>query len=483
MASVVFRADASPTIGGGHIMRCLTLADRLKGDGWETAFYCTDETLETVPQLEYSGHRISISSSNEIDITDWLVVDHYGLGIDFERNCRTQAKKIMVLDDMPIRRHDCDILLDQNLGRASSDYDRLVPDAATVVTGPDYALLRPQFADARAAAISRTPSIDAPLNLLITMGMTDPDNATGRFLEALAKCETEIAVDVVLGPNAPHLDRVRQQMRTLAYEGTLYVGVDDMAGLLASRDLVIGSAGSSVWERSCLGVASLLVVLAENQRRIAEVLDDRDAAVNLGPLNDLTEKNLADKVRRVLQSPEKLAILARNAALVCDGLGAGRVLQFLDPELAKDDQPVTLRVMERNDGETLLAWQSDPGTRHYSRNPEIPDRKEHYAWLDSKLADPTVIFHIIEHQGRPSGMVRLDLKFGTPDTYEISILTAPDKYKLGIAKAALRAIHRLLPGATFLAEVHPENTASQLLFTSAGFTFEDNHYIRRSRAA
>ena len=479
MTSIVFRTDASPAIGGGHVMRCLTLADRLKKDGWDTTFCCSAETLETVPQLKSGDHRLSDPSTNETRAVDWLVLDHYGLGIEFEKKSRSWAKQIMVLDDLPVRKHDCDILLDQNLDRALKDYRGLIPGEATVATGTEYALLRPQFAAARSTAISQTALSKAPFSVLISMGLTDPGNTTGRILEALAKSNIDIIVEIVLGKNAPHLDAIRRQVGSFPFDVTLLTGVMDMAGLLANTDLVVGAAGSSAWERCCLGVPTLLVVLAENQRPVATALAERSAAVNLGLVNDLSEDDLAREIGRVLQTSRLRATLSRNAALICDGLGAGRVSLLLEPEHASDKQPVRLRLAKKCDGETLLKWQSVPETRRYSRNPGIPDRQEHFAWFHSKLADPTVIFHMIEHANAPAGMIRLDQVSGKTETYEINILTALDKYGLGIASAALRSVDRLLPEATLLAEVLSENSASKTLFTKAGFIFEDNHFIRR----
>jgi len=482
MPSVIFRADASPTIGGGHVMRCLTLADRLKEEGWDTSFYCSEETHATVPLLAQGAHRIVESCENEIGETDWLVIDHYGLGVEYEKRCRPRVGKILVLDDMPTCTHDCDILLDQNLDRNPEDYNGLVPVGATVATGTTFALLRPQFAHARSAAVSRPRSVARPFRLLITMGLTDPDNATSFILGTLIKIAPEVAVAIVLGSNAPHLGDVRRQAEDLPFEVTVHTDVTDMAELLADTDLAIGAGGSSAWERCCMGVPTLMVVLAENQRRVAEALDVGGAAISLGSLSELAPQSLMQIIHETLGDTEKRESLSKNSARLCDGLGAGRVSLLLDPELARDGEPVTLRVANKKDGEILLQWQSIAETRRYSRNPESPSRDEHFCWFESKLADPAVLFHMIEHNAKLAGMIRLDPVEGKSRTLEVSILTAPDKYGLGIGRAALQAVYRLLPNSTFLAEVHPENTASQMLFEGAGFAFEHNHYIRQPKA-
>ena len=481
MPSVAFRVEASPVIGGGHVMRCLTLADRLRNDGWDTFFCCSPETRAIIPLLENSGHRVVESPVCEYGATDWLVIDHYDLDIEYEKSCRSHAKQIMVFDDLPTRLHDCDILIDQNLGRVPEDYRGFVPDTAIVATGTAFALLRPQFADARASGLSQIHSAEFPLRLLVAMGLTDPDNATGFILDALTESSSEITVDIVLGSNAPHLEDVRKRVANLPFDAVVRTDVTDMAGLLAETDLVIGAAGSGAWERCCLGIPALIVILAENQRRVADALDKQNIAINLGPLDNLKVKEAAQKIHRALQSPEQLASLAHNAARICDGLGAGRVSLLLDPERARDEKPVQLRPAREGDANILLAWQSLPQTRRYSRDSGAPTRDEHFAWYASKLSDTTVYFHIIEHRGEPAGTLRLEKINDTQDTFEVNILVAPDKYRLGIAQAALMAASRLHTYMTMVAEVLPDNAASHALFKKAGFLHEGGLYTRQPR--
>ncbi|MGD9924458.1 MAG: hypothetical protein AB7V13_23890, partial [Pseudorhodoplanes sp.] len=119
----VFRADASPAIGGGHIQRCLTLADAFTNEGWSCSFAFRDGTLEAVPALKAGSHGL-LPLSGPIDDEpseiqhglgtncDLLIVDHYERSASFETRCRDFADWILVLDDQPRRRHDADILLD-----------------------------------------------------------------------------------------------------------------------------------------------------------------------------------------------------------------------------------------------------------------------------------------------------------------------------------------------------------------------------------
>lgn len=143
----VFRADASSVLGGGHVMRCLTLAGALSDAGWTCAFAARPGAADAVPALARSGYDVVTLDGAEADEPgvlarrwpegpDWLVVDHYGLGADFETSCRPWARNIMVLDDLADRTHDCEVLLDQNLGRENGAYSALVPEGCGVLLGP-----------------------------------------------------------------------------------------------------------------------------------------------------------------------------------------------------------------------------------------------------------------------------------------------------------------------------------------------------------
>lgn len=262
----VFRADASLKVGGGHAYRCLTLADAMADAGWRCVFACRRGTCEAAPVLGRSRHEIF-----EIDIPeeaarirqlhpagiDLLVVDHYGLDTGFETACRPWARRIMVLDDGPGRRHDCDILLDQNLGAQSGAYRGLVPHPCHLLTGPGYALLRPQFLGARREALARRASGGPARRLLISLGATDPSNVTSRVVAATAGLPLQI--DVVLGAASAQEPVIGELASRLGLSVRVHVDVNDMAALMSAADLAVGAGGSTSWERSCLGLPSLIV--------------------------------------------------------------------------------------------------------------------------------------------------------------------------------------------------------------------------------
>lgn len=360
---VVFRVDASRFIGSGHVMRCLTLASALRMKGADCTFICRPHNGHLIEEIENCGfpvrrlvsvaevdqrtskgrslsdHSVWLGSSWETDAmhtidamkgetVEWLVVDHYSLDRRWEQRLRERCRRIMAIDDLADRAHDCDLLLDQNLGRDFHDYDELVPEHCTRLIGPRYALLRPEFAALRDASLQRRrqPRLR---RLLITMGGVDQANATGAVLSALAQSSlpSDCFITVVMGAQSPWVEEVRRVAGALPWKTEVLVNVANMAELMAGADLAIGAAGSTAWERCCLGLPSVVVVLAENQRSIAEALRAACAAVVVtdqpyGP-------RVSEALAQLLHDPRRFAAMSRTAADLVDGGGAARVTDQL----------------------------------------------------------------------------------------------------------------------------------------------------------
>ena len=408
-------------MGGGHAVRCLTLADALDEAGWRVAFATSPETLDTVPALGESGHeRLTVPDTPQEEAAALsarlpggvalLVVDHYGRDAAFETALRGWARRVLVIDDLADRPHDCDILLDQTAGRCAGRYERLVPKTCRLLLGGEYALLRPQFARTRSAALDRRRRRGGACGrILLSMGAADADNLTVAMLEVIAAAglAPEVEVDVVLGHAAPFLDEVRAKAAAWPGRISVHAGLGDVADRMARADLAIGAAGTTSWERCCLGLPSLLVVTAENQRDIAAALESRAAAVILEPGS--LPVAAAAALSGLAADAERRAAMSRAAAAICDGRGALRaVLALQEPEMADDGRPVTLRLAEPADSDAMLEWQRDRRSRRFSRNSQPPEREEHERWFAARLGDPDGLLAVILHGDRCAGVVRLD---------------------------------------------------------------------------
>jgi UDP-2,4-diacetamido-2,4,6-trideoxy-beta-L-altropyranose hydrolase len=365
VAIIAFRVDASLQIGTGHVMRCLTLADALRERGAMCTFVCRPHNGHLLALIAQRGHQCvalpelqegSLPISNGTvhghwlgtdwetdaqetqqllsiltgaDPLDWLVIDHYALDARWEEALRPQAKRIMVIDDLADRPHACDLLLDQNLGRKGEDYGGLLKGKPTTLVGPQYALLRPEFADLRAESLARRQHNQQLRRLLISMGGVDKGNATGQVLAALQSCTlpVDLQVTVVLGPYAPWLVQVQAQSTQMPSPTEVLVGVDNMAQLMADSDLAVGATGGTAWERCSLGLPSLVLVLAKNHLPGAVALQKAGAAVTTQTQQQIA--SFLKKFQAVDSSKELLANLSKAAAAVTDGKGCQRTVKHL----------------------------------------------------------------------------------------------------------------------------------------------------------
>src|SRR3990172_245647 len=273
---VVIRADASSRVGSGHVMRCKTLAEELRRRGAEVQFVCRDDPGHLIALLTREGYRVAVlpaadaAESADADATtsvlggfapDWLVVDHYGLGEEWESRLRAHVSRIFVIDDLANRPHACDALLDPNWFGATTPhrYDNLVPRSCRRLLGPRYALLHPLFAQLRRILPPRDGLIR---RVLVFFGAVDSWNQTTAVLEALrAPAFAGLAVDVVVGHANVHGAAIEAMVRDLA-GGALHRKLPTLAGVMARADVMAGAGGATTWERCCLGLPAVVAATA-----------------------------------------------------------------------------------------------------------------------------------------------------------------------------------------------------------------------------
>ncbi|MCW5726962.1 MAG: UDP-2,4-diacetamido-2,4,6-trideoxy-beta-L-altropyranose hydrolase [Parvibaculum sp.] len=358
MMHVAFRADAALTIGTGHVMRCLTLARALALQGHNCRFVCRDLpgnlnrqiaaefSLSSLPPphgpvpasppahaawagVGWAQDAAETRTALQAAPIDWLVLDHYAFDARWQKTALPDGTKLMVIDDLADRPHACDLLLDQNLGHEPEDYEALVPAGTPCLTGPRYALLRPEFAAQRAQALAGRAGRGLR-HLLISMGGVDTVDATLTILRALpgAPLPENLEIAVIMGAQAPALEQVRALAGEMPWRTKVVVDVRDMAARMGQADLAIGAGGGTTWERCCLGLPSIIVQIAENQAGIAQALAKAGAALDPGPLHT---PDFAHRLRAALadaRDPGRMAALSENAAALCDGEGVGRVLSI-----------------------------------------------------------------------------------------------------------------------------------------------------------
>lgn len=352
---VFFRTDASFKIGSGHVMRCITLANIIRSDKNTCIFICRDlegnlndiirangfeirvlpkptrcmensdffgrSLYETWLEVPWEDDLLDLKAAVGNSHVDILVVDHYGLDARYEMMAREFSNSIGIIDDLADRPHDCDWLLDQNLGRTIQTYSNLTQNRTHLLLGPHFGLLRPEFARLRKKNLQFRKS-NILNNILITMGGMDLENITGKILESISKIQdSRIKFTVVLGHNNPWATEISHLASTIDSVVAVIQGTNRMAELMTNCDLSIGAAGSTSWERCCLGLPSFVFEIAKNQYTIAKCLEESGAAIIIDR-NNLD--HLGVLINHFSDNPGQLREMSQKASQICDGLGAER---------------------------------------------------------------------------------------------------------------------------------------------------------------
>lgn len=341
----------------GHLTRCLTLAGALAEMGVRSCFLMRSHAAGLTKLVERDGLDVQLLPDSDVwppgtagdggpyaswlpttwqgdaeqtsramdklGPVDWLIVDHYALDARWESACRRDGLRILAIDDLADRTHDCDILLDQNLvGQMNTRYRGRVSATCVQFLGPQYALLRPDFLAQRRLLAGRNGEIH---RILVCYGGSDPTNETAKAVKALTSLATpSIAVDVVVGMSNPHVESIARLCTGLP-RAVVHRGANNIAELMRRADLSIGAGGVMSWERCCLGLPAVVVDIATNQVGALTALADGEAALYLGKAASVTAEALASAIRGLLDDSDRVRALGEAAFALVDGEGRSRV--------------------------------------------------------------------------------------------------------------------------------------------------------------
>lgn len=337
---LIIRADASTQIGTGHVMRCLALAQAWQDAGGHAIFVMVmgAPTLEARSQSEGTAvvHLSAQpgSADDAIQTADlarqrgasWVVVDGYHFSADYQRKIKHAGPHLLVIDDNGHASHYyADIVLNQNVHADEGLYVNREP-YTRLLLGTRYALLRREFLKWRGWK-REIPALAR--RVLVIMGGGDPHNVTLKVVQALQQVKVDgLKAVVVIGGSNPHYEKLQSALRDSRFPIHLESDVTNMSKPMAWADVAVSSAGSTFWELASMGLPSLVLVLADNQRLVAQRLGRMGVAVSLGWYENLSSAEIAQAVTQLLAAAEVRAELARHGQRLVDGEGAARVVQF-----------------------------------------------------------------------------------------------------------------------------------------------------------
>lgn len=349
--NIVFRVDSSIQIGAGHVMRCLTLAKKLKNKA-DVKFICRDKKGNLIDRIMSEGIEVFILNkepledksdikieldwlgvSQKQDVLectkilksikpDWLIVDHYGIDILWHECLQKYYKKLLVIDDLANRQYNCDILLDQNFYQDKyARYENLVTSKCKLLLGPKYALLREEF-------LANLPNEKHKgINkILVYFGGSDLKNNTLKSLMAIQSCKlTDIHINVIVGLDSPHREDIisfcSNKNNIVCYDF-----VENMAEMMQDSDLYIGSAGTTTWERCCMGLPSIVIGIAENQIQPMEAMEQSGMTFFLGRDESVGVRHISNLLNKLINDQSVLEKMRKKNIDLVDGSGTSRCI-------------------------------------------------------------------------------------------------------------------------------------------------------------
>ena len=465
--AVLIRADSSVDLGTGHVMRCLALAEELRERKFAVTFAIRAAAGDLRDRVSEQGYpcldpgtdpgaepeRLRTGLGRR---ADWIVVDHYGRDARWLESARIAARSRLVIDDLGDRQLSAEVLVDGNLDATCAKYEGRVPRSTRLLLGPRYALLRSEFVQAR----SNVPEVREKVErIVVSMGGSDPANATAMAVAAVRSALPGVWIDVILG--LANMNAIRPADRRLA----VHRDVRSMSDLLLGADLAVGAAGTSALERCAIGLPMVNLRLADNQDGVASAMAEAGLAVDAGRYPHIDARELERAVASLAENHDLRSRMRSAGMQAVDGLGVRRVAGIVDG--------VRLRRARWSDRRRLWEWANDPHTRMNSLAPEPIPFVTHEDWLRRRLADPTCELLVGQSGRGPIGQMRLDRY---RDRGEVSISVAPE-HRGGtgrlLLEAGLSRWARRHPGLRLVARIKDGNTPSQRMFERCGFQLID----------
>ena len=471
-------------------MRCLALAEAWTERGNQAIFLMAESLPALDDRLKQEGMRVvNIESrpgtaqdaresarASRSSASRWIVLDGYHFDAAYQEELKAAGLSVLALDDYGhAGRYAADIVLNQNLHARATLYKVRAP-TTRLLLGPRYALLRREFRRHQRARRDPRPKVE---EILLTLGGVNRNQVTGVLLRGLAQVDgASFTVTIVPGTGR----EVSSDLGTVAKELKVRVRITadarDMADLMAKSDLALAGAGTTVWELAYMGVPCVLTVVADNQRDVAESLDRKGIARNLGPSDALTPEAVAGAVRPLIEDPRRRTEMAMRARDLIDGAGVDRVLRELSlPSLQ-------LRVVRDEDVRRIWEWSNEPGTRAASFSSDSIPWEDHVRWFQGKLVDPQCRFYVAtDDVGRPIGQIRFDLERSDA---EVSVSLDAEFRGRGYGAALIRLACQKLFDESAVGTIHAylkeANEASARAFFDAGFEDRGAKAVHGQRA-
>ena len=492
---IAIRVDGNAETGVGHVLRCITLADKLLHYNIKCIFFVRNISKNLFELLDAKYKVILLDRIDSMfNATDeysrWLgvnqrfdaeefialalpgqfngvVVDHYGLGYQWERTVQAKFRFVLVLDDLANREHICNLLVDQSIGRKESCYSSLVPQICTLLVGPKYALLRDEFS-------ADFSGCKKQYDILINFGGADKDNYTEHVLGMLAKCVNmhKHSIKIIIGSDYPYTVGLERRIGELGLKFTLVENPNNVAREISECRIAIGAGGVSLLERSALGIPSIIYAIADNQEHICAEYE-RQAFGAVIRKGEIDEHIKLASIIDIKLDPKLLSKESHLNKNFVDAHGTDRVVA----KLIKDFDLITEAEATVEDTRFVYECRYEKTDTSLYLNSNIPTYECHVNWFSKNLVKKDCI-HIIFRCGLAKiGYIRLDRE---KNFYDVSIYVHTKYRSRGFAEIMLSKIAERVGTQKLQASVHVTNVASLKVFLNCAFNIisKDQNFVR-----
>ncbi len=458
-------------------MRCLAIAQRWVGVGGRAFLFTAAVSEDLRRRYVAEGVDVLIMPALNADHDDaartaemaslvnasWVVVDGYQFGSEYQERMRAHGCSLLFIDDYGhARQYFADIVVNQNISANELIYERRSAETRLLI-GSKYVLLRKEF---RRWDSWKRAFPEIARKILITMGGGDPLNVTEKVVSALKQLRVSLVeVRVIVGHCNQHRSTIERSLASSQFAGELCSDVAAMPELMAWADLAMTAGGSTTLETAFMGLPTIAIVTAENQRQVADCMHAKGTLVNLGWHETVSMQDIASALSSVIDNRKLRADMSAKGRALVDGLGTHRVVSEMM------GSALTLRNIEATDADFLFLWANDSDVRKASFNSNPINPEEHRKWFCSKLRDSECLFFIAhEPAGKPVGQVRFDCSDGVA---EVDVSVAREYRRKGfgcaIVSNGIKRLQKFRKIGCVRAYVKIDNERSIKTFLQAGF--------------
>jgi len=479
--TIVIRADGGTSMGMGHIVRCLALAEMLKDDF--LIFFAIQQPDESTRKLieavtiqieempittDYAAEAIAFT--NTLTKEEIVILDGYHFNTEYQQAIKNKGCTLVCIDDLHAWHQLADVVINHAEGIDKSMYS--AEPYTKFCLGLDFVLLRQPFLQIK----SETRKIHSVKKIFISMGAADINNITQKFTEALIHTQGIEEIHLMLGAINPHLSKLEQlieENKKVKIVKHFNISASELADLLRQCDVSICPASSISLESCAIGIGLISGHTANNQLGILSGLIKHKAAINFGDFNSLSFDEIKDKLNGVVQEPQELNELVNNQWRMIDGKSKERLSGLFHQliHIANQDN-LHFRFANVMDTNLYFEWANDDAVRANSFNQEPIPYDNHVEWFHSKFESPECFFYLfLSKHNLPVGQIRID-KSGDEIIIGISI----DKHFRGLSlgskmlKMACDDYLEKYPNREIVAYIKKENLASISIFMNAGFS-------------